>query len=53
MIDFEEPLDMKRFRKMYLTIAALPMVLVVLTAALWLISADGWATAPKIGRAHV
>lgn len=54
MIDFEESLDMKRFRKMYLTVAALPMVLVVLTATLWLISANGWDSAPiDVTSAHL
>ena len=54
MIDFEESLDMKRFRKMYLTVAALPMVLVVLTGTLWLISANGWDSAPiDVTSAHL
>ena len=46
MTSCNETLDMKRFRKMYLTIAALPVVFVVLTVVLWLMSMHGWAWEP-------
>ena len=46
MPDSENSIDMTRFCRMYLTVALLPLVLVVLTLALWFISARGWIMAP-------
>ncbi|MBN2848706.1 MAG: hypothetical protein JXP72_09720 [Coriobacteriia bacterium] len=49
-----EPLDMKRFHQMYLTIAALPMVPVALAVALWFMSANSWDSPPLgITSAHL
>lgn len=54
MTSCNETLDMKRFRTMYLTIAALPVVSVVLTVVLWLISTQGWAVEPiDVTAAHL